>query len=483
MATAPGAVAPHGPALTVNRTGAFDRPRARDGAGLPDGPGALDRALDGALDRSGALDGPAGGLGDPMFEGSGMFEGSSPFDEPARQYATGGWASTQVLSLNESWEDDGHRPRRPRWWLPAIAAATAVVAGTAVAVAAVVTSKPHHAAKPDKPAAARSHQASPSMPPAPPQPSAPAAVSWALTVGTPSQGQPPPPPVLAPPGTTVQLAETLLNSTQQPVMSATFGLTAPQGWTLTPESPPTVGSVPAGGKASVTWRVSVPAGTQPGGFSLTATATCAAATTCPVTPVTGNAVVPSATSSQAFNNAGIAPQADSGAANLDGAGNSYQAEALAAAGFLPGGQVVHDGISFAWPDAAPGAPDNVAAQGQTFLLSATGTHLAFLGAGVFGSSGGDGTIFYQNGTQQTFHLVMDDWWANQATPGQDEIAVTTARPNGPPDQPPLTGPPVAVYFASIPLQQGSTVAAVMLPAGSAPANNVPSLHLFAVAVG
>ena len=188
----------------------------------------------------------------------------------------------------------------------------------------------------------------------------------------------------------MRLAETLLNSTQQPVTSAAFSLSAPQGWTVTPESPPTAGSVPAGGKATVTWRISIPAAAQPGGFNLVGTATCAAAASCTAAPVTGSAVVPYATFSQAFDNAGIAPQADSAAANLDGTGQSYQAEALAAAGYLPGGQVMHDGISFAWPDSSPGAPDNVVAQGQTFLISATGAHLAFLGASAFGGSGGDG---------------------------------------------------------------------------------------------
>jgi serine/threonine protein kinase len=419
-------------------------------------------------------------MGGAAMPGSPPIPGCGAFGESVQQYGNRSGRATQVLPLNESWQA---RPRRwRRWWLPAVAVATAVVAGTAIAVAAAGTSRTRHPAKPSETAAAHTHQASPSVPPAPMPPSSLPATSWALTIGTQNPGQPQP-PVLAPPGTTVRLAETLLNSTQQPVTSATLGLSAPQGWTVTPESPPTVGSLPAGGKASVTWRISIPAATQAGGFNLTATATCVAATSCAAAPATGNAVVPYAEFSQAFNNAGIAPQADNGAANLDGTGKSYQAEALAAAGYLPGGQVTHDGISFAWPDASPGAPDNVVAQGQTFLLPATGAHLAFLGAAAFGSSGGDGTIFYQNGTQQAFHLVMDDWWANQATPGQDEIAVTTAHPNGPPGQPPLTGPQVAVYFASIPLQQGSTVAAVMLPAGSAPAANTASLHLFAVAVG
>ena len=424
---------------------------------------------------------PPGGPGQyapgPAVNRSGPLDGSGP----AGGYANGSSPATQVLPITDDWQA---RPQRwRRWWLPAAAAVTAVVAGTAIALAATGTT--NHAARPGaaKPAAAHGSH-SPTVPPAQP-PSQTPATNWVITAGTqqnPGQAQPQP-PVLAPPGTAVLLAETLLNSTQQPVTSASLGLTAPPGWTVTPTSTPTVGSIPAGGKATVTWTVTVPAATQPGGFNLVATATCTAAASCAAAPVTGSALVPFVSFSQAFDNAGIAPQANAAAANLDGTGQSYQAEALAAAGYLPGGQVAHDGISFAWPNSPPGTPDNVAAQGQTFLISATGAHLAFLGASDFGSSGGDGIIFYQNGTQQPFHLAMDDWWSNQATPGQDEVAVTTARPNGPPGQPPLSGPPVAVYFASIPLQPGATVAAVTLPAGKAPATGVPCLHLFAVAIG
>ena len=425
------------------------------------GPGPPDPAPALSVHRSGAPD------------GSGAAHG----------YAGGSWPATQVLPTTEPWP--AHPQGRRRWWLAAAAVITAVAAVAAITVAFTGTSASRHAAKRTEAIAVHTNRGSPTAAPPSLPPSSLPATAWEIAVGTqqnPGQAQPPP-PVLAPAGTTVRLAETLLNGTQQRVTSAALSLSAPQGWTVTPESPPAVGSVPAGGKATVTWRISIPAATQPGGFNLVGTATCAAAASCTAAPVNGSAVVPYASFSQAFNNLGIAPQADGAAANLDGTGQSYQAEALAAAGYLPGGQVTHDGISFAWPDSSPGAPDNVAAQGQTFLISATGAHLAFLGASDFGGTGGDGVIFYQNGTQQAFHLVMDDWWSNQATAGQDEIAVTTPQANGPPGQPPLTGPPVAVFFAAIPLQQGSAVAAVTLPAGSAPAIGVPCLHLFAVALG
>ncbi len=42
---------------------------------------------------------------------------------------------------------------------------------------------------------------------------------------------------------------------------------------------------------------------------------------------------------------------------------------------------------------------------------------------------------------------------------------------------------MAVYFASVPLRAGEAVTAVTLPDGSAPAQGVACLHLFAVAIG
>lgn len=375
-------------------------------------------------------------------------------------------------------------PRRRRWWPPAAAGFCVLVAGTVIAAVMIAdAARPADGARRGGAAAngSRSHPVgAPSVPPASDVPT----TTWVVQEGAapPAAQVPAPPPLLAPAGTTVRLAETLRNGTGRPVHDATLGVSRPPGWGATPEEPPTVRLIPAGGKASVTWRITVPAAAGPGQVRLTAAARCAAAA-CSAAAVTGSAIVPYASFGQTLNNTGVARQADSAQANLDGLGQSYQEEALAAAGYLPGAQVTHDGISFAWPDTHAGAPDNVAAQGQTFLITGTGPHLAFLGTADFGSAGGDGTIYYLDGTRQAFHLGMDDWWSNQATAGEDEIAVTTPRPNGPPGQAPLSGPTVAVYFASIPLAPGQTVAAVTLPPGAAPAVGVACLHLFAVAIG
>lgn len=384
---------------------------------------------------------------------------------------SGAPTATLPVAQTETWQP----PRRTRrLWLAAAAGLVIVVAAGAVAAVTAAKTPSRSTAPP-----ATRHRSHSSSAPAHSGAAAPAA-TWVISAGA-DPSNPPPPALLAPAGTTVRLAETLHNGEQQPIEDATLALAAPPGWTATPQAPASTGVISPGGAATVTWAVSVPAAAHPGQFKLVATARCAAP--CATDPVTGSAVVPFASFSQTFDNVGIAAQAGSAAANFDGIGQSFSEEALAAAGYLPGAQVTHDGISFAWPNVPPGAPDNVAAQGQTFLLAATGAHLAFLGAADFGSSGGDGTIYYQDGTQQSFHLVLDDWWTTGPKAGQDEVAVTVPQFNGPAGQPPPSGPPVAVYFAAIPLQPGKTVEAVTLPAGAGPADGVPSLHLFAVAVG
>ncbi|MGE5291088.1 MAG: protein kinase domain-containing protein [Micromonosporaceae bacterium] len=376
--------------------------------------------------------------------------------------------SPQALRRSAQW------PRRRRFWVPAATgiAAAAVVAGIAVLYG---TAGSHSGAtgRTGTGQAGGSHGAA--------KPAGPS-TTWAVAIGAPQDPGHAPPPVLAPAGATVRLAEILSNPAGQPVHDAMLTVSAPPGWTVTPKAPPVIRSIRAGGEAIVNWSISVPASARPGGFDLAATARCAASGPCGTT-VKGTALVPFPSFSKAFNNTGIAPHATTGLADMDGTGLSYQAEALAAAGFSPGAQVRFGGISFAWPNRQPGETDNVATQAQTFLISGTGTRLAFLGAADFGSAGGDGTIYYRDGSRQQFHLVMDDWWKDQATPGQDEVALTTPHPNNAPGQPPRTGPPVAIYFSSFPLQAGKTVAAVTLPQGSAPAQDVPCLHLFAAAIG
>ena len=98
-----------------------------------------------------------------------------------------------------------------------------------------------------------------------------------------------------------------------------------------------------------------------------------------------------------------------GKPRLDDGGFGYSAQALAATGLAPGGKISHDGLEFTWPGASPGAPDNVTANGQAVAISGSGTTLGFLGAGVFGTAVGTGTIVYMDGTTRPFNPAFADW--------------------------------------------------------------------------
>ncbi|MGH3166968.1 MAG: alpha-L-fucosidase, partial [Trebonia sp.] len=63
------------------------------------------------------------------------------------------------------------------------------------------------------------------------------------------------------------------------------------------------------------------------------------------------------------NNTGITNDSNTGAGNVDGNGYSFSAQALAAAGASPGAVIKAGGLSFTWPSAAAGSPDNVVADG------------------------------------------------------------------------------------------------------------------------
>ncbi len=198
------------------------------------------------------------------------------------------------------------------------------------------------------------------------------------------------------------------------------------------------------------------------------------------TPTTG---APYSSLAAAFDNAGITDNSNPAAGNFDGTGESFSAQALAGGtpvSLTPGGQATVGGTTFTWPSGA-GAPDNVISDGQIIDVSGSGTDLGFLGAAGFGAASGTGTITYTDGSTQSFSLAMADWYNNAPVAG-DQIATTTSSWNF--SSSTQVPHPVSVYFTSVPLEPGKTVASVTLPTVSSGAGNgVNALHIFAIAVG
>ena len=121
------------------------------------------------------------------------------------------------------------------------------------------------------------------------------------------------------------------------------------------------------------------------------------------------------------------------------------------------------------------------ADGQVIDLSGSGTDLGFLGAAGFGAASGTGTITYTDGSTQSFSLSMADWYNNTAVPG-GQVADTTSSWNF--SSSTQTRHPVSIYFTSVPLAAGKTVASVtLLVISSGVGNGVNAMHIFAIATG
>ncbi len=207
---------------------------------------------------------------------------------------------------------------------------------------------------------------------------------------------------------------------------------------------------------------------------LPAAALLGAATAAPAAPAAA-ATPPSL--QQAFDNVGITSSSDAAAGNYDGIGDSFSASGLAADALAPGQPLLHDGLAITWPDAAPGAPDNVVADGQTISVTGSGTVLGVVGASAYGATTGTFTVAYANGSTSAESVTFADWVATSAAPGTGLLATTAGwNPGG--------TTPVSLFYAAIPLTAGQPVVSVTLPAVSAGvAEGTPSMHVFSLTVG
>jgi beta-galactosidase len=296
-------------------------------------------------------------------------------------------------------------------------------------------------------------------------------------------------PALVTPGSTTTVTATLDNNGLLPLDQVTFSVTVPGGWTVSPATPVTVHRVPSARTARASWEVTVPAGANPGQDPVTVQAVYTAGKQRGVSYSSVNVLRAYATPSAAANNAGISDDSDVTTANFDGVGNSYSAQALAAAGLAPGATITHEGITFSWPVVPPGQPDNVVAQGQTVLVSGSGTTLGFLGAGSPADASGSGTVHYTDGSTSSFTITLDNYF-NEPDTGNDIIATlpylndsNPATAGGTAGQRDQT---VYVFYASAAITAGKTVQAVTLPSGGvipAGGGRITGLHIFALGIG
>ncbi|WP_034264649.1 glycoside hydrolase family 3 C-terminal domain-containing protein [Actinospica robiniae] len=259
------------------------------------------------------------------------------------------------------------------------------------------------------------------------------------------------------------------------VRNVAMNLDLPSGWSATATSPSSFAKVAAGQTASTTWAVTIPAG-QAGTFTLNADATVGGAH-----DSTGYAQtdVPFASFAAAYNNDAITSDSNRGGANLDGAGASYSQQALASVGVTPGVALVHDGLTFAWPDTQIGQADNVVAAGQTIDLSGSGSTLGFLGTSTWGPITGTGTITYTDGSTQPYTVGFGDW-ANGTAPTGGDVAIRAPYGSQPGNK---TGWQTTIDYFPVTLDPAKTVKWITLPQGNPnPQGGIPAMHVFAVSI-
>jgi hypothetical protein len=264
-------------------------------------------------------------------------------------------------------------------------------------------------------------------------------------------------------------------------------LSAPSGWTITPSTPASLGTIAPGASGTATFQVTAPSsGLTSGQISLLARASYTAGGRLQSLINATQVQVPYASLAATFDNTGITSDADpdpsSGFIGFDGEGTSFSAEGLAADGITPGSTVTAGGLQFTWPDAAAAEPDNTMAMGQTIAVSGSGTNLGFLVAANNSAESGTGTIYYTDGSTQSFTLDVGNFWypsGSNGNPSNTQVAAVNYAnyPSG------SSGHTVYLFEQNVTLAAGKTVAAVTLPSLGSVAGYNAALHVFAVAIG
>jgi hypothetical protein len=182
-----------------------------------------------------------------------------------------------------------------------------------------------------------------------------------------------------------------------------------------------------------------------------------------------------------FGNAGISNDTNVSAANFDGDGNSYSAQALAGAGLTAGQSVTVDGVPFTWPLPAPGYPDNAIASGQQVTVNApAGTQkLGFLGSATGGPSQGAATLHYSDGSTARYWLGLSDWTLNAGSSKPsfgNQVAAATSYRNCAACTGGRNSVGTDVFYTALPVNPAKTLTGVTLPTGATQG----VLHVFAI---
>ncbi|HEV2638676.1 MAG TPA: GH92 family glycosyl hydrolase [Actinocrinis sp.] len=266
-----------------------------------------------------------------------------------------------------------------------------------------------------------------------------------------------------------------VTSTSASAQTVTWTAKVPDGVTVTPSSGTL--AVAADGTASV--PLTITGGPADGSFPITISLSSSVGSILPV-PLTVIVAKPGDLTPY-FNINAISDDASPTTADYDGDGFSYSEQALTAQGLAPGATLTSGGLTYTWPNVAPGAQDAVVAAGQTVEVNepTSASTIGFLGSATdAGSTGAEGTVTvtYTDGSTSTAGLGFSDWTlgGGGGSPVFTNVPVaTTSYRNGADGTQTI---PTFVFAQTIPVDSTKTVASVTLPS----VLNQGSIGIFAV---
>lgn len=295
-----------------------------------------------------------------------------------------------------------------------------------------------------------------------------------------------PVPVVAVGGENTTIHLTLTNRGRPSLTDVEVTLEAPSEWRVQTSHATHFASISPDHSVSTSWRVAAPSAAKVGSYPVVARARYRGAGQRGVAVAETPFVIAYPSLAAAFNNSGISDDSNVDEADFDGVGNSYSAEALAAAGFRPGSRIIRDGIAFTWPDVRSGEPDNVLADGQVIVVRGQGSKLGVLGASSSADVTGTGVVYFSDGTSQEFTLTLDNYWYPPSTSDNTVlVALPYVNSQG------IGGRPrgqrqhtVYVFFTAVELGSSKPVEAVALPrGGAAQTGRITGMHIFSIGVG
>ena len=308
-----------------------------------------------------------------------------------------------------------------------------------------------------------------------------AAPATALTISNPAFN----------PGTATPVQVTMTNYGPLPAQDVRISLTTPSGWTTTATSPSTDSAIPPGQSATASYSVTSTAPAPGSTVEVDASASYRWPGGQQPEKVSAAETYPSPTPypdlAAAYNNIAITNESDPVPSGLnggfDGGNDTYSQQALNAAtpvsgatlsaGASPGATVSYGGVNFTWPDVPAGTQDNVAGSGRKIALSGTGSAVAFLGSEA-GFTQSPVTVNYTDGTSSTAQLGFPNWCCD-VTNAYGSVPVIQTGHRDTPSGPANYGINYDVFYNSVPIEAGKTVASVTLPASAA-------IHIFALAI-